>query len=63
MASGAGASDRAVPEAPGVRAEAAALHLVAAGASHHQDRLVLHHLGLGQRGEGQSQLRWPSFGQ
>lgn len=54
MASGGGASDGAVPEVPGVRAEAAALHLVAAGASHHQDRLVLHHLGLSQRGEEQS---------
>lgn len=51
MASGGGASDGAVPEVPGLCAEAAALHLVAAGASHHQDRLLLHHLGLSQRGE------------
>ena len=51
MESGGGASDRALPQVPGVRAAAAAPHLVATGAPHHQDRLLLHHLGLRQRGE------------
>lgn len=51
MESGSGAADGALPQVPGVRAAAAAPHLVAPGAPHHQDRLLLYHLGLSERGE------------
>lgn len=51
MAPGDGPSDRAVPQVPAVCPSNAALHLVASGASHYQDCVILYHLGLGQRGE------------
>lgn len=51
MAPGDGPSDCAVPQVPAVCPSATALYLVASGASHHQDCVVLHHLGICQRGE------------
>lgn len=51
MAPGDGPVDCAIPQVLAVCASAAALHLVASGASHHQDCVVLHHLGFCQRGE------------
>lgn len=51
MAPGDGPSDRAVPQVPAVCPSDAAFHLVASGASHHQNCVILYHLGIGQRGE------------
>lgn len=41
----------AVPEVPGVLPPAADVPVVDPGASHHQDRLLLHHLGVRERGK------------
>lgn len=51
MAPGDGPADRAVPQVPTVCPSATAFYLVAFGASHHQDCVILHHLGFCQRGE------------
>lgn len=51
MAPGDGSADRAVPQVPAVRLSAAALYLVAFGASCHQDCVFLYYLGFCQRGE------------
>lgn len=51
MALGDGPIDCTVPQVPAVCPSAAALHLVASGASYHQDCVVLHYLGFCQRGE------------
>ena len=50
MASGGGPSHGAVPQVPGVLPQAAAVHLVAPGDPHHQDRLLLHPPGHRERG-------------
>ena len=42
--------DCALPQVPGVLPQTAAVHLVAAGDPHNQDRSLLHHSGLCQRG-------------
>lgn len=50
MAPGGRPSDCALPQVPGVFPQTAAVHLVAAWDPHHQDRVLLHFHGLGQRG-------------
>lgn len=49
MAPGGRPSDCALPQVPGVFPQTAAVHLVAAGDPHHQDRVLLHRPGLRQR--------------
>lgn len=50
MAPGGRPPNCALPQVPGVFPQTAAVHLVAAGNSHHQDCVLLHCHGLRQRG-------------
>ena len=57
MASGGGSADGSLPQVSGILPHAPALHLVAAGDPHHQDRLLLYHTGDCQRGEDLRNVR------
>lgn len=54
MASGGRPTHSALPQVPGVFPQIAAVHLVAAGDPHHQDRFMLHCFGLHLGGKGAS---------